>query len=439
MKDWLEKFEKAIAVWAIMYHTNTFVFIFTGTLFVDGGEKGRELPQFSPVLSIIQWAMYFTIIALGCLRWKQFFRALTRRKCIWMVVILAFISISWSIVPDATFRRSLMLLMTTIVGMYIAFRFTVREQLYIVACALGLLGIMNLLFTLAFPAYALEVGFHQGDWRGLLPQKNQLGRLMVLSSIAFYILVSFGQKKHRGWAIAGLVLSVALVLLSDSKTALSVMIMLFVLIPLYRVFRLKYTQALPLAIGLLILIILLTFVGVNYWNAILAALGREPNLTGRTALWQALLGRIAERIWFGYGYQSFWAFRQVESLDVDYMAGALPHAHNGYLEMLLDMGLAGFVPFALSLFRGFARSIMWLRLNPSAEGVWPIAYLTYLLFYNVTETSLIVDPSNIFWLMFSLVTTSILIQPIRVRQSEDSDRTLLVNTIEQPIAIPERS
>lgn len=431
MKNWLEKFEKVLSIWALMYHTNTFVFVFTGTLFIDGGEKGRELPESNLALFLVQWSMYFMFLLLGCLRWKQFLKALTKRKLIWIVVILTFVSMGWSIVPDITFRRSMMLLMTTLVGMYIAFRFTVREQLYIVAWAMGLLGGLNFLFTLAFPAYALEVGFHQGDWRGLLPQKNQLGRLMVLSAIAFYILVVSGQKKHRQWAIAGLALSVALVWLSDSKTALSVLIVLFVLVPLFRVLRLKYTQAFPLSIGLLLVMILLVFVGVNYWNVILAALGREPNLTGRIGLWQALLGRIAQRIWFGYGYQSFWAFRRVENLDVDYVTGGLPHAHNGYLELLLDLGLAGFVPFALSLLMGFARSITWLRLNSTAEGVWPLTFLTYLLFYNVTETSLIVDPSNIFWLMYSLVSTSILIQPIRVRQVEERDRTRLPSAVQQ--------
>jgi O-antigen ligase len=412
MKNWLEKFEKAFAVCAIAYHTNCFLFLFTGNLFIDASVAERELPKTSPALSLIQWSMYLLAIVLGGLRWKHFLRVLTKRRLIWIVVILSFVSLGWTIVPDTTLRRSMTLLMITILGMYIAFRFTIREQLYLVACAMGLLGVINLLFTLAFPAYATEIGFHKGNWRGLLPQKNQFGRLMVLSAIAFYSLIFAGQK-HRRWAIAGLAFSIGLVLLSASATALLILGALLLFVPLCYVFRLKDTQALPLTIGLLLLGLLVSFTVVGYWDVILAALGRDANLTGRTVLWQALLDRIGERPWFGYGYQSFWALRDVESLDVDYIAGKNPHAHNGYIELLLDLGLVGFVPFVLSLLMSFARAITWLRLNPFAEGVWPITFLTYLLLYNVTETSLIADPTNIFWLMYSLVSTAILIQPIQ--------------------------
>jgi exopolysaccharide production protein ExoQ len=412
MKPWLDKFEKVFAVCAIAYHTNCFLFLLSGNLFVDLSVAERELPQTSPLVSLVQWTMYAMAIVLGGLRWQKFLTALIKRKLIWVVILLAFISLSWTIVPEVTLRRAMTLLMITILGMYIAFRFTVREQLFIVACALGSLGVINLLFTLVFPTYATEIGFHKGNWRGLLPQKNQFGRLMVLSSISFYILIFAGQT-YRKWAIAGLVLSVGLVVLSGSATALLVLGLLFLFIPLCRIFKLKNSQTLPFLIGLLLFGLLVTFILVGYWEIILRAMGRDPNLTGRTVLWQALLDRIGERLWFGYGYQSFWPIRDFESLDVDFIAGENPHSHNGYIELLLDLGLAGFIPFMLSLFMSFSRAITWLRLNPFAEGVWPIAFLTYLLLYNLTESSLIAEPTNIFWFMYSFVSTAILIQPIK--------------------------
>ena len=90
--------------------------------------------------------------------------------------------------------------------------------------------------------------------------------------------------------------------------------------------------------------------------SVFSLLGREPNLTGRTDFWPYLQQAIADRPWLGYGYNAF--FRSGVALDYlqDYIVGAggwTPyHAHNSFLQILLDSGYVGLASLGLLLVDG---------------------------------------------------------------------------------------
>ena len=69
------------------------------------------------------------------------------------------------------------------------------------------------------------------------------------------------------------------------------------------------------------------------------SLGRGSDLTGRKALWTALLGLHTNPI-FGTGFESFWLGERPERLEGLFYF--IPNeAHNGYLETYLTLGLIG--------------------------------------------------------------------------------------------------
>jgi O-antigen ligase len=128
------------------------------------------------------------------------------------------------------------------------------------------------------------------------------------------------------------------------------------------------------------------------------AVGRNPNLTERTDVWRILLSLHTNPL-VGTGYESFWVGRWLRLVWEHKETAGLNEAHNGYLEVYLNLGLIGLlllIGFLVSSYRA-----MWKRLAPQtrfrslALGLW-----TVLLFYNVTEAAF--RGSQFMWSAFLL-------------------------------------
>jgi exopolysaccharide production protein ExoQ len=129
----------------------------------------------------------------------------------------------------------------------------------------------------------------------------------------------------------------------------------------------------------------------TYWVELLTGLGRNPTLTGRTQIWGVALTRIIERPLFGYGRGAFWAPKSPYALEAGQAMGTTwipPHAHNGLIDLALDVGSIGVLK------RAYAPK------NP--EELWPLAYLIFLAMNNLTE-SLLLRLSNLYWVLFITV------------------------------------
>jgi exopolysaccharide production protein ExoQ len=89
-------------------------------------------------------------------------------------------------------------------------------------------------------------------------------------------------------------------------------------------------------------------------------LGRHEEseaLTGRLPIWNTLLGYIEARPLQGYGYESFWTTRNIETAT-DILGWPLREAHNAAIDGLLSVGAVGLGLFLaavlLALFRAAA-------------------------------------------------------------------------------------
>jgi O-antigen ligase len=121
---------------------------------------------------------------------------------------------------------------------------------------------------------------------------------------------------------------------------------------------------------------------------------------------------IRQYPWLGYGYGAFWAGGwSGESAHVSLWVSrfandpVVVHAHNGFLDLLLDLGLLGLATFALGFSLATLRAVYWVRATRTAAGLWPLVYLTFILLYNFTESS-ILQHNNVFWILY--VTVSML-------------------------------
>lgn len=215
-----------------------------------------------------------------------------------------------------------------------------------------------------------------------------------------------------------------LILLSTSKGGLVVFLILFALVRLFSALRSNHSLALPLLIiGLLVSGSFIVLI-IENTETIVQLLGRDLTLTGRTGIWSVVLSKIAQHPWFGYGYKGFWRGMNGESIDVWYETLFMaPHSHNGFLDLLVELGIVGFSCFFLSFSKSCVRAIAWLRLNPTGAGLLPIMFLMFIFLYNLVEST-IMDTAPFVLLLYTSITTSMLTQPMLIKPSDLSTTTI---------------
>ncbi|NET33471.1 MAG: O-antigen ligase family protein [Cyanothece sp. SIO1E1] len=348
----------------------------------------------------ILWLGIYAITAgLLALQWQASLKVASRSKLLWIFVGLLVLSVFWSDTPTATLRPAVAFVGSTLFALYLAVRYSWKEQLHLLAWAFGIAALLSLMFAIALPSYGLQGG---AAWRGIYHHYNTLGRIMLLSAVVFLLAAQPGQR-YRWLAWIGFSLSTVLLLMSTSKTSLGIYLTLLLLLPLYKALRLYYKLAvLALMAGILTLSGMLLLV-LSHLEAVLGAAGKDLTFTGRTDLWALVMEMIAQRPWLGYGFRGFWRGWNGASAYIWSVETWHPvHAHNGYLDLWLDLGLVGMVVFLLGFLLAFRRALIQVRLTKTPEHLLQLMYLTFMLQYNLTE-SVILLQNTLFWILYASI------------------------------------
>jgi O-antigen ligase len=411
--------EKKFTIFALIFLSEALRF---ASLFVDPDPKADAPPASNPfdsIMSLLQYGIYGATLFLLLTRWKSSLRTTVSSPLVWLLPGTALMSFLWSDFSAWSLQKAITTIQTTYFGMYMASRFSLKQQLQMVAWALGIVAVLSILFTLAFPGAAVEAGANAGALRGPFAQKNILARIGVLGAIVF-LLLALDSRRHRYLLWGGFGLSVLLILLTGSKTALLLFLTVVLLLPLYSALRARDTILIPLLITFILVAGSIAVLVVGNWENILLGLGRDPTLSGRTDLWELAIEKISERSWLGYGYQGFW--QNGGGAEVIWKAEGYkpPHAHNGFINITLDLGLIGLFLFLLTLAVTYVRAIAWLRSGKTTIELWPIFYVTFFFMYNHSENT-IISQNSIFWAL--LVAVSLSMKPVRTMHPRGSRKT----------------
>lgn len=108
-------------------------------------------------------------------------------------------------------------------------------------------------------------------------------------------------------------------------------------------------------------------------------------MTDRTKIWAFVLGMHTNPL-VGTGYQSFWLGPRLDYFWMHSGLGHLNEAHNGYLEVYLELGLLGVIVLLGFLFAGY-RAICKGLTSRSDLAILALATWLTLLFYNMSEAA----------------------------------------------------
>jgi exopolysaccharide production protein ExoQ len=347
---------------------------------------------FLPVYAFLAWTM-----------WRDRAEAWTTARTVPLLIgllALATISTLWSIDSGGTLRRSVWLALTMCFGLYLAWRYDWKELLNVV----GMAFIVLIAGSIALGALAPSIGRmtfeHPGAWSGLWTHKNTLGGIMALGVAACASAAIVMPERRKLWIGAALG-AFALVLLSTSKTALVASMLGVAVIVAGTMVRRGPVTTILVGAGALASIVLGAAIVFLAPDLLVAALGRDLTLTGRTDIWDAAAPAVAAQPWLGYGYYAFWLPDNGPAYWVrEAVAWPVASAHSSWLELALGMGRIGVVLFAMQLIATLRRGAGALR--DAHAGLWAPAFLATFALYTLSESHAL-QANNLFWTIYVAV------------------------------------
>jgi exopolysaccharide production protein ExoQ len=242
--------------------------------------------------------------------------------------------------------------------------------------------------------------FEGGRIQGIVGNANVLAMLTLVALIVFVGRLLARQGSPL-WAWFWIGIAVATFALTRSATiivaAVAVVYVAVIVVLLRRASDRVYTAML---VGSFVVTAAIAVAVVLARGPLLALLGRSPDLTNRLDIWQAVGELVLERPAAGWGW-GFWAAWNwpFEGFDKLNNIGFLS-AHNSWLDVLLQVGVIGLIPFALLVLGAFVRSggmaldVSTRRSRPSALA-WPLSATPLLLLVALLVQSL--AESQLLW------------------------------------------
>jgi len=361
------------------------VFVLTGaitTLFMTPGATPLEGNAFG------QFTMGITYLAVAPILVKYNRETLILIRRNWSlaaIILLAFVSCLGTETPAFSFRRCFATTCATFFGVALAVKLTLEQQLRLLSWLFRIISILSLACVILFPSYGITDSLEQ-EWRGVFGFKNILGVVMAMS-----VLVEWQLPTNTRWAKAlnrmALLLSMYLIIRSDSITPLVALIGAFLLVQIYQFATLRLGMPLYATVVATLFAVLLGFALVVPKSEGLAALvGRTTELTGRTEIWRWVIIFIQERPLLGYGYAGFWT--ESASAAIERAIGQHMYSHNGYLDTILTIGVVGLSLAVVFLGTGLKRALDWSAKGDPGTRLWPLAFLLFFLLYNLTECTI---------------------------------------------------
>ena len=354
------------------------------------------------LMMFMQWIPLFALAAWAIANIKEPLFALQLRgnPAWWGVLVFCAASALWSDLPGTVIKRSLQNVGMLWIILATAWYFHSRMTFFYgkLLWMMGLLVWLSLMAAVFMPQLGIErAPGIEGTWRGIIGQKNLLG---IFCALTLYWCAVCWHQKVIGSNMAVLVCLPALTCLLMSRSSTSAMLTVASVSSYFFLVGVRVrSNSLVLRSVLLALMFAVTVVLGHYFvetelpssqifiEPISAFFGKESHLTGRSDIWEIMWGLIAQHPILGMGYASFWLGPGGPSQFVsDLLLWQVPTAHNGYLEILNEVGIVGMLLFISALLWHVA-NLARLSVHNRPLAASHIGILVIFLISNFSEST----------------------------------------------------
>jgi O-antigen ligase len=360
--------------------------------------------QADPALSALRQAGYIGILVatLVALRpWRTPQAVLVVPWPLLVALGWCWFSLGWALYPGAGLRR---LVLTTIVAwslLALVREIAVNRLINILHALLAALLVINYVAVLFFPATGLDPAMYEGvtnTWRGVMDQKNFVGFACAMTMVVFAVGAGFpawGTPKGRifvGIRVAVVLLAANFLVQSQSKTSMGIVVFALLVGALFTYLAREKGQQRLAAPGwawLAIAPFAIVCVGMAIDATPYLEIVSDPAaFTGRTQIWTGLIKAYGEQPLLGVGFGSLWDVGPDSPMKqyAQGWAGEVSQGHNGYLDMLVQVGAIGLLTILFA-------TLVWplqrlLRGGNHPARILGAAMLIFCLGHNFTESSL---------------------------------------------------
>jgi O-antigen ligase len=404
----------------------TWIYIWTGIGF--GGAVGGDLyaqMDGSPLDAVI-YAAFLVAGVVILLRRKQRTRTILKMS----VPILIFYayclsSVLWSHIPEVAIKRWTKDLGDVAMALIIATEAEPPDALRVLFERVGFILLPASVLLIRYSPLGRAYDPSGGPVNtGVTTNKNSLGLIAFVIAIgAVWSLIQVLRDKRRRnrtrkLVAVGTLIVFGVVVLDQAHSATSVACFALGSLLMFAT-HLPAIKRTPAGIHVLVLTLLAAGGAMMLFGgqgAVLGALGRDSTLTGRTEIWAAVLPMCPNAL-IGAGFESFWNTYGGNIRSLGTFASGINEAHNGYIEVYLNLGWIGIGLIASILVSGYLRAAAAFRRNPEI-GSLMLAYLASIAIYGVTEAGYRILTPTWTFLLIAFVTS--------VRYSVSAPRSLVL-------------
>jgi exopolysaccharide production protein ExoQ len=358
--------------------------------------------------AVLTGLLTFGVIVLAS-RGRKIGALLRRNGPILLFFMYCGVSALWSDYPGVAFKRWVKALGDLTMMLIVLTDISPTDAVKRLLTRIGFVLVpLSMLFIRYYPD--LGRGYNHFTWtpyyKGVATGKNELGIICLIFGLGavwrlLQILRDARAPRRSAQIIAHgafLALVVWLLLIADSMTSLSCFLMASAIMAgtCVRALSPKKWVVHVLVATMLAVSFAALFLNVG---ELVKALGKDPTLTGRTDIWKLVLGMVRNPL-FGTGFESFWLGPRLEKIWSIYWWHP-NEAHDGYIEVFLNLGWIGVALLGVVLVTGYRNVIAALRRNPE-EGRLRLAFFFTAVVYNFTESAIrVMHP---IWLVLLLAT-----------------------------------
>jgi exopolysaccharide production protein ExoQ len=372
---------------------------------VDASEAYLDGSPFDRNVFIIQIIVGIIILSRR-VEWSEAFKA---NKAIFIYFAYIGLSTLWSDYTFISFKRwikeighiTMILIVLTEPDPIEGIRTMIKRSAFILLP-------MSLLFNRYYPQFGrmYSQGGGPPQYIGVTKHKNSLGALCLICGLVLLWNLfecwkgSDERSKFKEMFDYLIVMMIAIYLLYSANSA-TAMLGSSMAISIFTALNAKYVRGhlehLKYYVIILAILIIIIHFAFNLMSLTTSGVGRDETLTGRTELWADLLS-LGTNPLIGKGYESFWLGSNIEYLWEKYWWHP-NQAHNGYLEIYLNLGWIGLIIVFFMIFSVFRK--VWKNLKESQNYSYQVVRMSFLAVFpviNLTEAQF----RGVIWLTFLL-------------------------------------
>jgi exopolysaccharide production protein ExoQ len=396
----------------------TFSFLSTGTA-VGGFSPGSVATRDPGVFGYAFAGLTYLIVAwLIKSELATVFSFAMHFKMLTLLAVLTMASAFWSQSPARSLLYGFLYFVDTLFAYYLVIRLEPEEIMAIVSRLGVIISVLGLLLVIFLPQFGITHDARNGlAWQGIFSDRTGAAKSLVyLLSPA--LIISWSKKKPTSW-LPSVLLMTLMIVMARSVTAIFVLFIFVVFLFLLR--QVRKLDSRLLFVGVVagfFAIAFMIFFGLEYGADVLRLFGRDPSLTGRTIIWKALAHSILKRPLLGYGFFAFWQGIRGESGNVIHLTHwTFGYAHNGIIEIFLQLGSVGAAIFFVTLFKAIKDALFCFRNDRSGAYDWYLGLLVITIFYNIDEGT-VVWPNDLLSILYVVACCGLAIGVRRIQQKK---------------------